>query len=391
MAKEVISDPLFTYGVLKDTSKQKSHPILAYEPILITLALLLLSFSLIMVYSTTGVVAQEKFADPYFYVKRQAISGLIGLCLMYAASRIRLEFLRKISPLLFWIAAGLLLATYIPGIGDRAGGAQRWLNLGLFRFQPGEFVKLLFIVFIAGLLARDEKRLREFFTGIIKPFLFVGVICALFLKQPDFGSSAIICLVTLGIIGASGARIRYLLLLGASLAVIGATLVLISPYRMKRVTSFMQPWADPAGSGYQLIQSLIALGSGDLTGVGLGASQQKLFFLPAAHTDFIFAVIGEELGLIGCMLLMSVFIMFFARGIVLAGRVADDTFAFCLTLGMTLLIVVPAMLNAGVVTGVLPTKGMVLPLVGYGGSSVMACLAGIGLILSVVRWNASRK
>ena len=209
----------------------------------------------------------------------------------------------------------------------------------------------------------------------------------MFLKQPDFGSSAILCLITLVMIGTSGAKIKHLALMGASFLGPAILLVLFSPYRMKRITSFLQPWADPSGSGYQLIQSLIAVGSGKLTGLGLGEGQQKLFFLPAAHTDFIFAVVGEELGLVGCMLLMSVFLCFLGRGIYLAGRVASNTFAFGLTLGLTLLVVLPAFLNAGVVTGLLPTKGMVLPLVGYGGSSIMASLAGIGIIISVARWR----
>ena len=306
---------------------------------------------------------------------------------MFVFSRIPLEKYRQATPYLFVVSLGLLLATYVPGIGDRAGGAQRWLNLGIVRFQPGELVKLSFIIFMAGYLARHEEKLAEFMTGIVKPFMLVGCVCALFLKQPDFGSSAIICLVTLVMIGTSGAKLKHLALMGASFLGPAILLVLFSPYRMKRITSFMQPWADPSGSGYQLIQSLIAVGTGKLTGVGLGEGQQKLFFLPAAHTDFIFAVVGEELGMVGCMLLMFVFLCFLARGIFLAGKVANDTFAFSLTLGLTLLVVLPAMLNAGVVTGLLPTKGMVLPLVGYGGSSIISCLIGVGIILSVCRWR----
>jgi cell division protein FtsW len=381
-----IQDSLFTYGVKKNAPK-KQHGITASEPVLLILALLLISFSLVMVYSTTGVVAQEKFGDPYFYVKRQAISALIGFILLFSFSRIPMELIKKATPYLYIVCLSLLLVTYLPGIGDRAGGAQRWINLGIIRFQPGEFVKLGFIVYLAGYLARNELNLSGFVSGILKPFMLVGGICALFLKQPDFGSSAILCLITLVMIGTSGAKIKHLALMGAAFLVPAVLLILFSPYRMKRVTSFLQPWADPSGSGYQLIQSLIAVGSGKLTGVGLGESQQKLFFLPAAHTDFIFAVVGEELGLIGCMILMCVFLVFLARGIYLAGKVASDTFAFSLTLGLTLLVVFPAMLNAGVVTGLLPTKGMVLPLVGYGGSSIMATLSGIGIIISIVRWR----
>jgi cell division protein FtsW len=381
-----IQDSLFTYGV-KKAAPQKHFGLAATEPVLLFLAILLISFSLVMVYSTTGVVAQEKFGDPYFYVKRQAVSALLGFFFLFVLSRIPMERIQKVTPYLYVTCLSLLLVTYLPGIGDRAGGAQRWINLGIIRFQPGEFVKLTFIVYLAGYLARHEESLSGFVTGILKPFMLVGGVCALFLKQPDFGSSAILCLITLVMIGTSGAKIKHLALMGLSFLIPAIFLILFSPYRMKRVTSFLQPWADASGSGYQLIQSLIAVGSGKLTGVGLGESQQKLFFLPAAHTDFIFAVVGEELGLIGCMLLLSVFLAFLARGIYLAGKVASDTFAFSLTLGLTLLVVMPAMLNAGVVTGMLPTKGMVLPLVGYGGSSIMATLSGIGIILSIVRWR----
>lgn len=384
----MIQDPLFNYGLPKESAKSNTT---VTEPIILALTIILICFSLVMVYSTTGVVSLEKFHDPYYYVKRQAFASIIGFGLLFLCSRAPLELYRKITPYFFVISLGMLLATYVPGIGDRAGGAQRWLNLGIVRFQPGEFVKLFFILFIAGYLARNENKLSEFVIGIVKPFAFVACVCALFLKQPDFGSSAIICIITLVLIGSSGARIKYLGLMGLSLLTGGAILVILSPYRMKRVTSFLQPWADPSGSGYQLIQSLIAVGSGNITGVGLGSGQQKLFYLPAAHTDFIFAVVGEELGMVGCMVLLSLFLLFLARGIILAGRVADDTFAFCVTLGTTLLVVVPALLNAGVVTGMLPTKGMVLPLVGYGGSSIMASLMGIGVLLSVARWHGTKR
>ncbi len=385
---KVVQDSLFTYGVPKESPRK---PPTLLDPILVGVTLLLLSFSLVMVYSTTGVVSQEKFGDAFFYVKRQGIAAILGLGLMFALSRVKLEKLRHYSPYFFIIAISLLLATYLPGIGDRAGGAQRWLNLGFIRFQPGELVKLLFILYMAGFLARHEDSLSQFTYGVVKPFLLVGVICALFLKQPDFGSSAILCLITIFMTGASGARIKHLGLMGVAFAVPAVLLVLLSPYRMKRITSFLSPWADPSGSGYQLIQSLIAIGTGKFTGVGLGASQQKLFFLPAAHTDFIFAVVAEELGMLGCLVLLSVFLFFLARGLKLAGKVAEDTFAFSLTIGLTLLIVLPALLNAGVVTGLLPTKGMVLPLVGYGGSSVLSCLMAVGLLLSVSRWHQKQR
>lgn len=355
------------------------------ETFLLTVTLLLLSFSLVMVYSTTGVISQEKFGDPFFYLKRQAAAVILGICFLLAFARVPLELVKKVSPFLFPLSLLLLIATYIPGIGDRAGGAQRWLNLGILRFQPGEFVKVCFVVFMAGFLARHEEKLSTFITGVFKPFLLVGCVCSLFLMQPDFGSSAIICIITMVMSGVAGAQILHLLALGAAFVLPGIALVIASPYRMKRITSYLTPWADPSGSGYQLIQSLIAVGTGKMTGVGLGESQQKLFFLPAAHTDFIFAVIGEELGFLGCMATMLFFLLFLWRGLKIANRVADDTFAFSLSIGLTLIIALPALLNAGVVTGVLPTKGMVLPLIGYGGTSIVASLIAVGLLLSISR------
>jgi cell division protein FtsW len=347
--------------------------------------LLLVGFSIVMVYSTTGVIAQEKLGDALYYVKRQLAAAGIGLVLMFACSRLRLETIRKASPYLFFVCIAMLLITLLPGVGHRAGGAQRWLNLGFIRFQPGELVKVLFTVFIAGFWARHETRLSEFGQGIVKPFFLVAIMAALLLLQPDFGSAAVISLVTLGMALATGVRLRYIACAAVVLACCMVALVFISPYRMQRILSFMSPFADASGKGYQLIQSLIAVGTGQLTGVGLGDSQQKLFFLPAAHTDFIFAVVSEELGFIGGIVLLITFLVFLWRGLLIAARLADDTFAFSLAVGLTLIIVAPALLNIGVVTGLLPTKGMVLPLVGYGGSSLVACLGAVGLLLALKR------
>lgn len=379
--------------ILQLPSSRQAEPSapLIREPFLLIVTILLLLFSLVMVYSTTGVISQEKFGDSLYYVKRQGIAVILGTMLMFALAKVPLELMKRISPYLFPVSIGLLLATYLPIIGDRAGGAQRWLNLGILRFQPGEFVKVFFVIYMAGFLARHEEKLSTFVSGVLKPFLLVGIICALFLKQPDFGSSFILCLITLLMTGVAGARLLHLACLGGAFVVPGVLLILFSPYRMKRITSFLSPWADPSGSGYQLIQSLIAVGTGKIAGVGLGESQQKLFFLPAAHTDFIFAVIGEELGFIGCVTLMMFFLLFLWRGLRIANRVAEDTFAFALSIGLTLVIALPALVNTGVVTGILPTKGMVLPLIGYGGTSIVASLIAVGLLLAISRWSYSRR
>lgn len=352
---------------------------------------LLVGFSLVMVYSTTGVVASEKFGDPLYFVKRQVAAAFIGIVLMFAFSRANIETVRKISPYLFFFCVGFLLVTLLPGVGHRAGGAQRWINLGIIKFQPGELVKVLFIVFIAGFWARHETRLGEFGQGIVKPFFLVAIVAGLLLLQPDFGSASVISLVTLGMAMATGVRLRYIACAAIILTLCLSVLVFISPYRMQRIMSFLSPFSDVSGKGYQLIQSLIAVGTGQLTGVGLGDSQQKLFFLPAAHTDFIFAVVSEELGFVGGVVLLITFLVFLWRGLLIASRHADDTFAFSLAVGLTLVIVAPALLNIGVVIGLLPTKGMVLPLVGYGGSSLVTCLVAVGLLLALKRYHQEQR
>ncbi|MEZ4754473.1 MAG: putative lipid II flippase FtsW [Bdellovibrionota bacterium] len=370
-------------GGLISTSK-KSTPLLIDSGILLAVAAML-CFSVIMVYSTTGVMAGEKFGDSLFFVKRQLAAVVLGIIGMFLLSRVKIELIKKISPYCLILSFLFLALPYIPGLGHAAGGAKRWISIGPVNLQPAEFVKLSFVIFIAGFFARHESRLNTFSQGVFKPVLLLLPVCALLLLQPDFGSSAILAGVTLCMASASGSRLRYILISGFGLTVAAAVLVISSPYRMNRIISFLSPWKDASGKGYQLIQSLIAIGSGQVDGVGLGASQQKLLFLPAAHTDFIFAVIAEELGFIGCVVLLSVFIFFFWRGIKLALDHADDTFRFALAVGMTLLIVLPALVNMAVVTGMLPTKGLVLPLIGYGGSSIIASLFAVGILLALAR------
>jgi cell division protein FtsW len=353
--------------------------------VLLGAVLLLVLFGLVMVYSTTGIISQEKLGDAMFYAKRQSLSALLGLGLMLVCMRVPLDLLRRASPYLFAMSVFLLVLPLVPGIADRAGGASRWVKLGPIRFQPAEFVKVCMVIFLAGFFARHETRIRTFSQGILKPFGLVSVVAALLLLQPDFGSSAVIVVVVLGMALASGVRLSHLGLCTLAAIIAAAVLVAISPYRMMRVVSFLSPFADASGKGYQLIQSLIAVGTGQLSGVGLGGSQQKLFFLPAAHTDFIFAVIAEELGFTGAVFIIFGFLVVMWRGLLLAKSVRHDTFLFALAVGLTMMIVAPALLNVGVVIGLLPTKGMVLPLVGYGGSSLIACMGVVGLLLGIRR------
>jgi cell division protein FtsW len=360
-------------------------PPVLLDPIIVSVTFLLLFASVVMVYSTTGVVSQERFGDPFYYVKRQAVAAVIGVVLMFFCSRIPPSLLQSLSKYLYPVCALLLIIPLLPVVGDDAGGAKRWVDLRVVRFQPGEFVKLMFVVFAAGFFSRHEHKLGHFIDGIVKPVALVGVLGACYLMQPDFGSTVVLLLVALCMGLVAGVKVKHITACAIGCAIPLTILVLSSPYRLSRVVHFLSPFSDPSGKGYQLIQSLIAVGSGEVTGKGLGGSEQKLFFLPAAHTDFIFAVIGEELGFIGCVSILVLFSLLLWRGATLASRLSHNTFCCALATGLTMLIVIPALLNTGVVTGLLPTKGMVLPLIGYGGSSLVVCLMAIGLLLGLAR------
>ena len=352
---------------------------------LVVTTLLLLSVSVVMIYSTTALSAKELYNDPLRLVKTQGLAICIGVFVMAVARLCSIQLLQRFSPLFLFLSLVALLIPMIPGVGAAAGGAQRWIRIAGFQLQPAEFVKVFMIIFLAGYLSRHESRLSDFSSGVLKPVIIFGTVACLLLAQPDFGSATIMFIVAIVMLFVGGVSIRYLFLSGMLLASCAAALIYTSPYRMARVASFLSPWDDAQGSGYQLLQSLIAVSTGSFTGVGLGASQQKLHFLPAAHTDFIFAVIGEEAGLFGCLFVVALFLIILWRGVKISQQFADDTFPFTLGVGLTMLIVLPAMINIGVVLGLLPTKGLVLPLVGYGGSSIVGSLLIIGLLLSLTR------
>jgi cell division protein FtsW len=361
------------------------RPPLVADRTLVGIAVFLVMFGLVMIYSATGVSAEKEFGDPLHYVKRQGVAAFLGLVAMFVLSFVNMSRVKQYARFLYPLCVGLLLLTVIPGIGLRDGGARRWVNLGITTAQPGEVVKLLFVIFVASFFARHEHEIHRFGVGVVRPALLMGVIAALFLSQPDFGSTAVLCAVIFAMSIAAGVPWRYLGAVIGGGALAATLLVVTSSYRMSRVVHFLNPGADPRGKGYQLDQSLIALGSGDVWGVGLGASKQKLFFLPAAHTDFIFALIGEELGFAGCVAVLCIFLILLWRGLLLARRLSGDMFAFTLAVGLTVMVALPAFLNMGVVSGMLPTKGLVLPLIGYGGSSLVSTLASIGMMLGLLR------
>ena len=346
--------------------------------------LLLLSVSLLMVFSTTAVVSQEIYGDSSRMMRSHVVHVLTAFAVALLFSRVNPEKLYRWAPILFFVTTAMLALTLIPGIGHVAGGARRWLILGPIRLQPGELAKLSSLIYFASYVARHRSEMERFKPGVMVPGVLLAVTAMLLLAEPDFGTTVVILLVTFCQL-LLVTRLAHLALIGSVAGAAVCALVVMSPYRFKRFTAFMDPFGDPSASGYQLIQSLIAVGSGGLMGEGLGAGKQKLFYLPAAHTDFIFAVIAEELGIFGAIAVLALFLLILVRGFKITSRLNEDPFLSSLALGCTCLIVVPALLNMGVVLGLLPTKGMVLPLVAYGGTAMVVHAAALGILLRLSR------
>jgi cell division protein FtsW len=349
---------------------------------LIGATLCLLFFGLVMVYSSSSIMAEQRFGSQGYFLLRQAAAVLVGLGVLVVSSRVRVRFLEKIAVPFLIVSAALLVAVLVPGIGVRVGGAQRWIHLPGFNVQPAELAKLALVLFAARMLSRKGEQVRQFFTGFL-PLVIVGLgVVLLLLLQPDFGGAVTVLALVATMLFVAGTRLAYLgygVLAGIPAL---AALVLSSPYRRTRFLAFLDPWQERAGSGYQIVQSFLAFGSGGLTGVGLGDGRQKLMYLPEAHTDFVFSVIGEELGLVGVAVVVALYALLLYRGIRIAIQ-AEEPFAAFTALGVTSLIGLQAIINMSVVTGLLPTKGLTLPLLSYGGSSMIVTLAGIGILLAV--------
>ncbi len=348
--------------------------------ILLIAALALVGIGVVMVYSTSAIIAADRFGDPYYFLKRQALYAAVGFVLMILMMFFPYEMLKRFAYPILIFSILLLIAVLIPGIGHRAGGAMRWLKIQSFSFQPSEFAKLGLIIFLAYLLAKKEEKIRSFSFGFLPPVVLSGLVIALVMKEPDFGAAFFLTGMVFLLLFVSGARVIYIA--GAFLVAIPVayTLLMSVGYRYKRLMSFIRPWEDPAGTSFQIIQSFLSFGSGGLFGLGLGEGRQKLFFLPAPHTDFIFSVIGEELGLVGAMVVVLLFFILTLRGIQI-GLSLEERFGAYLALGITLMISLQTVINMGVVLGLLPTKGLTLPLVSYGGTSLVANLVGVGILL----------
>jgi cell division protein FtsW len=355
------------------------------DSVTIALTLGVVLLGLVMVTSASVSIASQESGQPFYYLERQLLLTLTGVACAAVMFCIPTELLERISVPLLVVAVALLVVVLVPGVGHAVNGSRRWLHLGGVNFQVSEAARVLVLIYIASYAVRREAPLRESFAGLVKPLGLLFAVCILLLAEPDFGAATVLFATGFGLLFLAGARLRYVIAMTALAAAGFGVLAVSSTYRLRRLTTFLDPWADPYNSGFQLTQSLIAIGRGQWLGVGLGDSVQKLFYLPEAHTDFLFAVLAEELGLAGVVVTLALFMGLIWRSFHIA-RLASEAglkFAAYLAAGFGLWVGIQAFINIGVNMGVLPTKGLTLPLMSYGRSSLIVALAWVGLLLRV--------
>ncbi|WP_226665838.1 stage V sporulation protein E [Metabacillus litoralis] len=354
--------------------------------ILVILTLLLLTIGLVMVYSASAVWATYKFDDSFFFAKRQLLFAGVGVIAMFFIMNVDYWTWRTWSKMIIIICFFLLVAVLIPGIGMERNGSRSWIGVGAFSIQPSEFMKLAMIAFLAKFLSENQKKITSFKKGLVPSLGLVFTAFGIIMLQPDLGTGTVMVGTCIVMIFVSGARVIHFVWLGL-IGVAGfVALVLSAPYRIKRITSFLDPWEDPLGSGFQIIQSLYAIGPGGLFGLGIGQSRQKFFYLPEPQTDFIFAILAEELGFIGGSFVILLFGLLLWRGIRIALG-APDLYGSFLAIGIITMVAIQVMINIGVVTGLMPVTGITLPFLSYGGSSLTLMLMAIGVLLNVSRYS----
>lgn len=364
------------------------------DKLLLALVLILVAFGVVMVYSTSGLHAEEQ-GNQHHFLLRHLISVLVGLAAMAIVAAIPYEVYQRPGVVYSFLtlAFALLIFTLIPGIGAKINNARRWLPLGTFRtFQPSEVAKLILVFYFSAYMVKKQPKIRSFSYTVIPSLMILCAFFSLILMQPDLGTAINIVLIVIPMMYIAGVRLAHLIAVSAVGVPLISFMAWTNPYQKTRILMFMNPWQDPQGAGYQLIQSLIAIGKGGLTGAGLGQGQQKLFYLPEPYSDFIFSTIGEELGFLGAVMLIVLFSLLLWRGVIIAMN-APDLFGACVAFGLTLLIGVQAIINLGVVMGVLPTKGLPLPFISHGGTSLIVCLSAVGVLLNIsqfcpeLRWS----
>ena len=373
--------PAFGYNQASRIRKQPAY----YDTWLITVILFLVGLGLVLVASSSISVAAKTYGEQLHFFWRQLIAVGVGLFCALVIMKIPLLIWHRLNMYLLILGVLLLVLVLVPGLGKEVNGSMRWIRFGTFSLQSSELVRIIMIIYLAGYLLRHGEKLRQSLTGFIIPIGVVTVLAALLLLEPDYGTAVVFFAAALGMLFIGGVPLSrfFAWVMVAGMALV--TLALGSAYRLQRLVSFMDPWSDPDNSGFQLIQALVAFGRGDWLGVGLGSSVQKLFYLPEAHTDFIFAVLAEELGLIGSVTVILLFFFIVWRSFVIAqvAEQLDKKFAAYLAYGIGLMIGIQAFINLGVNMGLLPTKGLTLPFVSYGGNSVVSNCILIGLLLRI--------
>jgi cell division protein FtsW len=352
------------------------------DPWLFGVAVVLVSIGVVMVCSASAIVAADRFGDPYFFLKKQLLWAALGFGLLWLSIAVNYHRLAQVAVPLVAVALTLLVLVLVPPFGQEINGTRRWFRWGPVSLQPAELAKLSLVCFLAWLLSRREYPLGSFRADALPALAVAGAMSGLVLLQPDLGSSLTFLVLVFGLLFLAGAPVRWLGVVAASALPVIALAVIMAPYRLQRVLTFLDPWSDPRGRGFQIIQSYLALGSGGWFGRGLGESKQKLFYLPEPHTDFIFAIVGEELGLAGALTVVGLFAVLIWRGLRIGLR-APEPFGAYLALGLTLLLASQTIVNLGVVTGVLPTKGLPLPFISFGGSAILTTMVATGLLLNI--------
>jgi cell division protein FtsW len=335
-----------------------------------------------MVYSTSSVYALDRYNDSSYFLKRHLIYLAIGISLMFLVMNINYTALKKVALPVYIIGVALLVVVLIPGIGKEVGGARRWIDFGIFSFQPTEITKYLLVIYLSHLFSKNRAKSQNFSNSIIPYMLITGLYITLIMLQPDFGMVLIVLALLISMLYMSEVKFKYILLLAATSLLFIGIAIISADYRLKRIFSFLDPWEDPLGQGYQTVQSFVAFCLGGVTGTGLGEGAQKLYFLPQVHTDFIFSLIGEEMGFIGIVTVILGYLILIIRSFKTALN-SPDFFGFYLVFGCILLIALQACINMSVSVGIFPTKGLTLPFISYGGSSLISSLMAVGLILSV--------
>lgn len=370
-------------------SKAIASP-LTYDVKLLFAVLFLVGIGIVMVYSASSALALKKFGSDFYFLKRQAIFSLLGILALVSFSHIPFRLYRSLTYPILFIAIGLLIAVKVPDLGISVNGSLRWLRLGPVTFQPVEAARLALIVFMAYSLSKKQDTLQYFSIGFVPHVILLVVFAVPLLLQPDFGSVVIFGMLMWLMMFVAGVRVRHLLSALIIMLPLVYFLMMSAKYRIDRLISFLDPWQYSSDEGYQIIHSLMAFGTGGLWGAGIGKGYQKLFYLPEPHTDFIFAVIGEELGFLGVLFILGLYTMVIWRGICIACR-CQDNFGMLVAAGITIAIGLQVSINMGVALGLLPTKGLTLPFLSYGGTSLLLNMASIGILMNIGARHAKKR